>query len=111
MATELASLESQLKMANKEIDSLRSQLLQIFQPLQLRNAMTLRYPRIFVDRINFFSAGKEEESSSQHDQSPQPPCKNDNIKVRLNYHENSNAKETSRSKSYQRVLEKKCGYS
>ena len=35
MSTEPASLKSQLKMANKEIDSLRSQLLQIFQPLQL----------------------------------------------------------------------------
>ena len=107
MSTELASLKNQLKMANKEIDSLRSQSLQIFQPLQLRSAMTLRYPRIFVDRIIFFlSGGKEEEGSSQHDQSPQSPCKNDNIKIRLNYHENSKTEETSRIKSYERVLEK-----
>ena len=34
------------------------------------------------------------------------PCKNDNIKVQLNYHENSNTDVASRSKSYQRVLEK-----
>ena len=83
-------------------------LLQIFQPLQLRDAMTLRYMylRISVDRIIVLSGGKEEESSSQHDQSLQSPCKNDNIKVRLNYHENSKTEETSRSKSYQRVLEK-----
>ena len=108
MSTELASLKSQLKMANKEIDSLKSQLITTdFSTPSVKECNDIEIPKDICRQNKFFvlSGEKEEEISSQHDQSPQSPCKNDNIKISLNYHENSHTEETSRSKSFQRVLE------
>ena len=109
MSTEPASLKSQLNMANKEIDSLRSQLVTAdFLTPSVKECNDIEIPKDICRQNNFFvlSGGKEEESCSQHDQSPQSPCKNYNIKVRLKYHENSQTEETLRSKSCQKVLEK-----
>ena len=97
MSTELASLKSQLKMANKEIDSLKSQLITTdFSTPSVEECNDIEIPEDICRQNKFFvlSGEKEEEISSQHDQSPQSPCKNDNIKISLNYHENSHTEET-----------------
>ena len=71
-------------MANKEIDSLRSQLVTTdFSTPSVKECSDIEIPKDICRQNKFFvlSGGKEEESSSRYDQSPQSPCENDNIKV------------------------------